>query len=243
MKDTVKKLLIYAGIVLAIFVAIFFIVDELIMPSVVASEVHVLPDVEKMTKEAAIAELEKLNLNPVVEGPRYDESIPKDHVIFQNPRPGTKVKENRRIYIYISGGDPLITMPALIGKTVRDATVTLQRLGLELGEIESVRSEFPKDLIISQSVESGVKLAKGDSVFLKMSVGPQVGMVRVPNLIGEMLSSAEKKLRENSLRLGNVTYEASNSLLPNTIMEQYPSKDELVPYGDSVDVFVARTVE
>jgi len=243
MKKNIIKLIIYSGIVLTILILIFIGIDNFLMPTIVSSQEHELPDLEGTLKEDAVALLEKLNLNPVIEGPRYDEKVPKDHVIFQNPRPGTLVKENRRIYIYISGGDPLISMPALNGKTIRDGKVTVERLGLILGEIEMVRSEYPKDIIISQNYDAGVRLAKGDTVKLEVSVGPQVGMIRVPTLIGDLLSGAEKKLRDNSLYIGKISFIASNSLLPNTIMEQYPSPDELVPYGDSIDVFVAKNLD
>lgn len=243
MKKNIIKLIIYSGIVLTILILIFIGIDNFLMPTIVSSQEHELPDLEGKLKEDAVALLEKLNLNPVIEGPRYDEKVPKDHVIFQNPRPGTLVKENRRIYIYISGGDPLISMPALNGKTIRDGKVTVERLGLILGEIEMVRSEYPKDIIISQNYDAGIRLAKGDTVKLEVSVGPQVGMIRVPTLIGDLLSGAEKKLRDNSLYIGKISFIASNSLLPNTIMEQYPSPDELVPYGDSIDVFVAKNLD
>lgn len=243
MKTIFKKFVIYSSILLVVAIGIFFLVDSVIMPSVVESVEHELPDFEGLTKDDAVSTLQSLNLNPVVEGPRYDERVPKDHVIFQNPRPGTMVKENRRIYIYVSGGDPLISMPDLNGKTIRDALVTVNRLGLIMGEVEQVRSEYPRDLIIGQNFEPGTRLAKGDTISLQVSVGPQVGKIRVPNIIGEVVATGERKLRDNSLRLGKITYIASKSLLPNTIIEQYPSPDELVPYGDSVDVFVAKNIQ
>ncbi|GJQ63792.1 MAG: hypothetical protein SCALA702_28450 [Melioribacteraceae bacterium] len=243
MKTIFKKLLIYSTIFLFIAIGLFYIVDLVVMPSVVESVEHELPNFEGKSKEEAVSMLQSLNLNPVVEGPRYDERVPKDHVIFQNPRPGTMVKENRRIYIYVSGGDPLISMPDLNGKTIRDARVTVNRLGLIMGEVEQIRSEYPRDLIIGQKYDPGTRLAKGDTVSLQVSVGPQVGKIRVPNIIGQVVATGERKLRENSLRLGKITYIASRSLLPNTIIEQYPSPDELVPYGDSVDVFVAKNVQ
>ena len=65
-------------------------------------------------------------------------------------------------------------------------------------------------------------------------------MVRVPNLIAKSEKEAEKILRGNNLHLGIRTYIDSPTLLPNTIISQYPSQDYLVAIGDSVDVVVAK---
>jgi serine/threonine-protein kinase len=132
-------------------------------------------------------------------------------------------------------------MPSLLGKTVRDAKITVERLGLVIDTLLNVRSEFPAKTVVEQSINEGEFLAKGDSVTLKISIGPQVGMVRVPNLISKSLAEAERILRELSLRIGKKTYLASPNLLPNTVIDQYPSEDKLVSYGDSVDVVLTQS--
>jgi serine/threonine-protein kinase len=174
---------------------------------------------------------------------RYDAKFEKDEVIFQRPRAGTSVKENRRIYIIVSGGDPKISMPSLIGKTYRDAKITVERLGLILSEVDRIRSEFPAETIVEQMEVAGQQMAAGDTVHLSVSVGPRVGKSRVPNLIGESLQSAENILKRVSLKIGRVEYIPSRTLLPNTISEQYPSKGTLLEYGDSVDVYVYKSIK
>lgn len=132
-------------------------------------------------------------------------------------------------------------MPQLLGKTVRDAKITIERLGLAIDTLLDVRSEFPAKTVVEQSVKEGEFLAKGDPVTLMISIGPQIGMVRVPNLIAKTLTEAERILRELSLKIGKKTYLSSPNLLPNTIIDQYPSEDKLVSYGDSVDVVITQS--
>ena len=150
------------------------------------------------------------------------------------------VKKNRRVYIHISGGEPLIQMPQLENKTLRDARVSLENIGLHVGTVEEIRSELPNGTIVEQEFDFGFKLEKGASVDLKVSIGPQIGMVRIPNLIAKSEKEAEKILRGNNLHLGKKTYIESPTLLPNTIISQYPSQDYLVAIGDSVDVVIAK---
>lgn len=236
-----KKYIKYPVIIAAVGIIFLIIFDKAIMPWYVSAEEVVVPDFVGQPKESALQALQDLGLEPVEQGPKYDENIPKDHIIFQTPKPGSTVKIGRRIYLYISGGDPLIKMPSLLGKTVRDAKITVERLGLVIDTLLNVRSEFPAKTVVEQSINEGEFLAKGDSVTLKISIGPQVGMVRVPNLISKSLAEAERILRELSLRIGKKTYLASPNLLPNTVIDQYPSEDKLVSYGDSVDVVLTQS--
>lgn len=236
-----KSYIKYPIIFIATAIVLLVVFDKLIMPWYVSADEVVVPDYVGQPKDSAVAAMTKLGLEPVQEGPKYDENIPKDHIIFQTPEPGSTVKIGRRIYLYISGGDPLIKMPSLLGKTVRDAKITIERLGLVVDSLESIRSEFPARTVVEQSIKEGQFLAKGDSVSLRISVGPQIGMVRVPNLISKSLSEAEKLLRDLSLRIGKRTYLSSPNLLPNTVIDQYPSEDKLVNYGDSVDVVLTQS--
>ncbi len=236
-----KKIIKYPIIAIAAFIVLFILFDKLFMPWVVSAEEVTVPDFVSQNKVTAIEELKKIGLEPVEQGPKYDENVPRDHVILQTPRPGSTVKVGRRVYLYISGGEPLIKMPQLLGKTVRDAKITIERLGLAIDTLLDVRSEFPAKTVVEQSVKEGEFLAKGDSVTLMISIGPQIGMVRVPNLIAKSLTEAERILRELSLKIGKKTYLSSPNLLPNTIIDQYPSEDKLVSYGDSVDVVITQS--
>jgi eukaryotic-like serine/threonine-protein kinase len=241
MKKNIKRLII-VGIILGIIaVGAFFGINDYIMPSVVEAQELILPDIVGLNKFVAIKKLEELKLTPVEVGPRYDSRYEVDEVIFQKPYAGTMVKENRRVYIHISGGEPVIRMPQLIGKTLRDASLNLERIGLNVRDIEEVRSELPKGAIVEQEFAFQDELEKGDSVNLKISVGAQKGMVRVPNLIAKSEKEAVKILHKLSLKLGNKSYISSPTLLPNTIISQTPSQDFLLSIGESVDVVISKS--
>ncbi len=232
-----KKLLYILG---GIFVFLL-VIDYIILPLYVSGSEHQVPNVVGKQKDEAIKILEDAGLNPIVQTSRYDQKYQKNHEIFQNPSSNLTVKSNRRIYLTISGGEPQIPMPSLIGKTIRDATVTLERLGLSIGKIDSVESEFPAGIIVEQQFFQGKEISKGSAVNFKLSIGPQVGMVRVPSLFGQTLSEAEKILKNNSLRVGNKVYIFSQNYLPNTVVDQYPSINTLTKIGDSVTVTLTRT--
>ena len=240
MKKLIKRLIIAAIVLGILAVGAFFGINNYIMPDYVEANELILPDVVGLDKNEAIRQLEALKLSPIEVGPRYDSRYEVDEVIFQKPYAGTNVKENRRVYIHISGGEPLIKMPQLIGKTNRDATIKLNRIGLFVRELEEVRSELPRGIIVEQEFPFEHELEKGDSVNLQISVGPQLGMVRVPELIPRSEKEAIKILHRLRLKLGTKTYRASPTLLPNTIISQTPAPNSLLSIGDSVNVIISK---
>ena len=119
---------------------------------------------------------------------------------------------------------------------MRDAQLTLENVGLKLGQIDSIESELPANLIVEQQYFQGRELPKGSYVNVKISLGPQEGMIRVPGLIGKSLTEAEAILKSLSLVVGHKSFIHSNKLLPNTIVDQQPSEGNLLKVGDSINV-------
>lgn len=241
MKKLSKKLFVIPAVVVLSFAVILIILDTIVLPIFVSAEEYTVPNVVGMQKDEAIRILSDLQLNPIVTTSRYDEKYPKDHVIFQKPFPKSTVKVGRRIYLTISGGEQIIEVPNLINKTIRDAQLTLERNGLVLGEIDSVESEFPPNVICEQEFLEGRQVTRGTAIGIKLSLGPRIGMIRVPNILGRSLNEAEKILKTNSLKIGIKTFITSTTLLPNTVIDQQPSEGELVPVSDSINVVLSQS--
>ena len=238
-RPLVKKLLLYLFVL--IIIALLF--DKLIFPWYVSSPEITVPGVKGLMEEEAVKLLEDQNLEPVLGDTTYDIRYAKGSVIFQKPAAGEVVKEGRRVYLFISGGEPVVFVPNLKGKSVRDAKLTLERIGLKLGLIEEIPSSNPKNMIFDQELAEGTKVKKGSSVGIYISVGEGEGDIMVPDLVGRSLAEAERILADSTLKVGKINYQRSFSLLPNTILDQYPSKGNKVNPGDAVDLFVTKSAE
>ncbi len=240
MKHIIKKIATWSIVFFTISAIILFVIDVFIMPAVVNSKEVTVPNLVGIQKDEAGKILKDINLQVIYEGPRYNEKFPIDHVIFQKPEAGSVVKENRRVYLFISGGNPLTKMPDLINRSLRDAKITVENMGFVVDQVTEVKSEEPANTVIEQYPEEGTKLQRGAKVSLTISTGPNIGMVRVPDLYGLSLKEARKVLQQNSLVIGNINYEESKNLLPNTVITQYPSKNNLVQTGESIDLFITK---
>lgn len=232
----VKKILIVLGILIGVILLFNFI----LMPLYVSGSEVTVPNVVGMSEEEAIENLKDADFNPQISDTSFGVSLPPGRIFLQKPEAGKQVKEGRTIYLFISGGDQSISVPLLKGKSVRDARFALERIGLKLGKIEEIASTHPKDMVFDQQFAEGTNLKKGQSVGISVSIGKGEGDIVVPDLIGKSLTEAQKILSDSTLIVGKVNYQISNTLLPNTVLDQYPAPGNKLNSSSSVDLFITK---
>jgi beta-lactam-binding protein with PASTA domain len=233
-----NTLLILLGIILFII-----ILDNVIMPWYVSSPETNVPKVIGMNVDEATELLEPEGFRPLISDTSYGLKLPVGEVFLQKPDAGENVKEGRTIYLFISGGEKVISVPLLKGKSILDAKFALERLGLKLGRVERIPSSQPEDMIFDQQYAEGTLLKQGEIVGVTVSAGRGGGEIVVPDLIGKSLSEAKKILTDSSLVIGKINYQPSSTLLPNTILDQYPSSGNTLNPGDAVDLFATKPAD
>lgn len=234
-----RRLLYFFAIVFVLIV----LLDKLILPWYVESPETIVPDVVGMKDTDAIELLKNSGFEPMVVDTTYGESYPEGIIFLQKPTDKKVVKVGRRIYLFVSGGAHVVAVPQLIGKTMLDAKFALERIGLKLGRVTQLPSDKPKDMIFDQQFAEGTTLNKGQTVNISVSAGRSGGSIIVPNLIGKSLTQAESILTSKSLLIGKINYQTSQTLLPNTILDQYPSGGNKLNPGEKVDLFVTKSSE
>lgn len=210
------------------------------MPWYVHAPLKQVPNVAGLSQDRAIALLNKSDLEGIVSDTTYDDLIPSGNIVLQKPEAGETVKSGRKVYLVISGGDPIVQVPQLEGKSLTDATFILERVGLQVGDVEKIPSRKPNNVIVGQEFPVGTKLRKGATVDLSISMGGGAGSIVVPYLVGKSLADAKTILSENKLSVGRINYQPSDELLPNTVLDQYPSSGSKLEEGDEVHLFVAE---
>jgi beta-lactam-binding protein with PASTA domain len=124
-----------------------------------------VPDLSKLSEEQVEEKLDNLELDYVLlDTVDFKKNYPKYSVVEQDPLPGAKVKEDRKIYIKInSGGFTSVKIPDLIEKTYRQAAPTLAALGLVEGKV-TYKPYLGKDMVLEMWM-NGKKLKPGDKVW------------------------------------------------------------------------------
>ena len=232
-----KKLLI--GITAIILIVLLF--NSVIMPLYVKHTSLVkVPNVVGMNFMEAKRIIEDAGLDVKQGDLRYDESKPVGQILEQNPPSDQFVKNGRRIYLIVCGGEQLVEVPRLIGKTLRDAKFTLEQRNLKVGqEVKKFSNEYAEDIVISQIIQPGSKVKKSTRVDLIISNGPIIGDIIIPDFVGKKLEDAKKLIIEKKLKVGKVTYLASD-LPSGEILDQYPKKDKSAKENTEIDLIVAQ---
>ncbi len=114
--------------------------------------------------------LEKNHFKSEVGGYRMHPDMPKDYVIDSNPQSGKAVKQDRLVLLFVSKGPTQITVPDFVGKTLEEATQTLEE-GVTFNVYEEIFSEKPKGMILSQTPSANTRIEPGKSVHLIVSKG------------------------------------------------------------------------
>tara|TARA_Y100000815_G_C13350168_1_gene504023 strand:+ start:13966 stop:14508 length:543 start_codon:yes stop_codon:yes gene_type:complete len=123
-----------------------------------------VPNLAKMTLPQAEEALSDLDLKyEIMDTTNYNPDFPYKTVIEQIPNAGKFVKEDRKIYLSINrSGYPMIEIPPVVGKTMRQAEPTLKAVGFEIGKIR-YRKYIAKDEVLEIS-HKGKRLSAGDKV-------------------------------------------------------------------------------
>jgi eukaryotic-like serine/threonine-protein kinase len=232
-------------LLLALFLILFVALNDFLIPWYVdGGGTLSVPVAVGMKFEDAMKMLDSVGFEPRKGDVRLDREHSAGVVIIQNPIAGAVVKKGRRVYLTVSGGELLITVPDLKGRTLRDARFMLERNGLKLGAIEYLASdEFPENTVIEQKTVSGAKIKRDAYVSVTISQGSLDEKVAVPDVTGKTVSDAVRIFTTSGLRLGKVSYVPASDLLPNTVVDQSPRVGEMVPKGQEIDLFVVQGSE
>ena len=171
-----------------------------------------VPDLSDFTIDEVKPILENRKLRYNIIDSNYESSKAAFVILDQNPKPKTKVKENRRIYLTINAKNPpQVKLPHLLDQSHRIAIEQLKISGLKADSL-IYRPHFARDAVIGvlykgKEINEGEILNKGSSVNLIVGMGTSKEKVAVPYLKGLTVSQADELLMSNSLNLGRVFFD------------------------------------
>lgn len=233
-----KKLLILTGG----FFVIILLMNFVVMPWYVRHDTLVkVPSVTGLNFEEAKQKLDEAGLEGTQGDIRYDPSKPIGTVLDQIPPADQVVKDGRRIYLIISGGEQLYDVPNLVGRSLREGKFMLSQRNLLSQEVEYKASvQYPAGIILGQLETAGSKVKKGTMIGLIVSTGMESGDIKVPDVTGKNIEEAKKLLIASKLTIGKINYQPTDNLPLNAVIDQYPKANSMTKENQKVDLFVNR---
>ena len=132
-----------------------------------------VPTLANMTQADAQAAISAAGFKVGTVSEGYSDSVMEGRVISQSVNAGTKLEQGKSIDIVISKGADTVTVPSVVGSDFDDAKDTLEGLGFKVAEQEQHHATVGEGLVVSQSVDANTKAAKGTTITLYVSIGPE----------------------------------------------------------------------
>jgi serine/threonine-protein kinase len=188
--------------------------------SLFANKVEV-PSVVGMEIDAAKRVLQKKELKLVVEKREFSREVPPNHIISQDPPPGTKIKKGSEVKVVVSRGVEKVEVPDVVGLDEVEAASLLGELGLKAVVKERIYSEeYEESEVTSQTPAPGVKIPKGSEVYLIVSKG--IELVIVPDVINLSQSEAISALKKAGLKY-TIKKKESETIPEGSVISQNPA--------------------
>lgn len=164
--DYLKSRVFIKQLIIAVIIIVVIVVGVMSMLSFITkhNQEITVPDLSKLSMDEVETKLDELHLDYVLlDTMDFHKDFPIYSVVMQDPKPGSKVKEDRKIYIKInSEGFKYVLLPNLIEKTFRQAEPTLKSIGLQLGKV-TYKPYLGKDMVLEMQI-NGKKVKPGTEV-------------------------------------------------------------------------------
>ena len=135
---------------------------------------QIIPDVKGQNIHIALGNLEKEGMGGIIADSIFDTSSTAGTVVDQNPKPGSKVKPGRTVYLTIVAYSPkMVTVPSVVNTSLRQGQSMLQGAGFRQIMINRVPSEY-EDLVLAVKY-NGRELRQGEKVPINSVIVLEVG--------------------------------------------------------------------
>ena len=181
----------------------------------------------------------------------YVRGMAKGAVYKQTPPAGSSVKKGRRIMLTINATVPKrVTMPNLVGYSMRQAKAELSSRGLNLGKLVYVSDIATNNVLRQQyrgrDIAAGSSVESGADIDLVVGLNDSDNRTYVPNVMGMKYVRAVDVVHENSLNISRLMFDASvknyNDSINSVVYRQSPSASQ-APALMGTDVTLYLTVD
>jgi serine/threonine protein kinase/beta-lactam-binding protein with PASTA domain len=194
-----------------------------------------VPRLDGMTQQDGVRALEakgfKVNLFPT-----YSDTVPANQVISTVPPGGQKAAKGSTITLNYSLGAQLFPLPDVTSKKFTDAERQLVDAGFKVRRIDTWDDKVPRLHVIDQDPKPSVPVAKGTTIKLTVSKGPE--KVKIPNVIGAAKDTAIADLQDAGFEV-RVVEKVDDKVPADHVISVSPKVDTPVAKGETVTLTVS----
>lgn len=227
--------LLLLGIALVVTFGAFFLTAVRVTSR--AREVTV-PDVQGRSMADATAALSQAGLILAVDQRRADAKIAADHVLSQDPAPGTVLRRQRAVRVRVSDGQRDPEIPSVVGLAERTAEIVLTQASVAIGERAEIQTgTYPAGAVIAQDPPGD---GRASSVSLLVNRGQSGTTYVMPDVIGTLGVRVVDILRRHGFRVTVGSDVPYPGLPPGVVVRQTPQAGFQVALGEPIVLELSR---
>ena len=236
-KKISNYIFIFGG--LTLFVIMLF--DMVIMPGYVRmGDGRYMVNVKGKSLSHAEKILKSEGYKSLISDTLFSASYEAGTIVDQYPSPNTRVKVGRTVRLKIAHPEKMVSIPDLIGRSIRSAELALNQTGLEIDTVyKEYNSDVPFGNVTWQYPKGGDMLNKGMGLHLTISLGVPPNFHQVPNLFGLSKKKALELLEKVGFPLGKIFYRQNEDLIPYTVLDQSISAETVLEKPTPIDLTVS----
>ena len=201
-----------------------------------------MPSIVGMTVENATKELEKVGLKLKVS--ETVESDKEENTILEmNPIENTQAKKGDTIEVKVSGGVAKIKVPDLRDYEINYIEDLLTQKGLNWSITEQYSENIKSGYLIKQYPERDTEVAKGTTIELTISKGPEVKLVSVSNYLGQNVDKVKSDLEALGLVVKLKEQQTDRESENGAVLEQSIEDGSKVSAGTPITLTYGKYVE
>ncbi len=182
-----------------------------------------------------------LGLEMKVEDKLYSHRIPSGNILAEMPPAGSLVRPAQFVHVLVSLGPPQVTVPNVVGSSLRAARIVSIQQGLTIGDVASVYwPQGGPDEVVAQDPQPAATNVRSPALNFLVSLGPRPPAFLCPSFIGQPLAEVRRELAEAGFTSLQVTRLSAPQSPAGTVVEQVPVPGSKITPGMVFDFEVAK---
>ena len=220
---------------------VFIFITKLLLGGITKHNKEIeVPDFSGKTVAEAVEVANKAGLEVAVIDSVYIRRLGRGLVYSQTPAAGGKVKSGRCIKVTINAVSPKkVSMPNLVGYSLRQARAELSTRGLSLGRLIYVKdlatNNVLRQLYRRSEIEPGTPVEALSRIDLELGLNPDDNKTDIPNVVGCKYLRAVEVVHDNYLNIKKLIFDKD--------IKTYSDSLDAIVYKQSPEHIVHRTVE
>ena len=244
----VRNLLLALGVVVVLIVGAMIFLNRVTQHGKELS----VPDFSNLSIAEAEYVASQAGVRVEVTDSVFVKRMKRGAVYRQNPAPGSKVKQGRRIVLTINAVNAKkVTMPDLVGLSLRQAKAELMSRGLVLNRLVYVQDMATNNVLRqlkgNREIEPGTMIDSESAIDLVLGLNDLDNKAYVPDVTGLKNMSAVEAMFDHSLNIKDLKFDETvkdyDDSLNAMVYRQVPEPSDSVSVAMGEEVMLYLTVD